>query len=96
MCQAKPVEGAEKSAMPLPAAETNAVDLACVVKPRIFCFGGIEVSVVGVDFLSNFEDEMSREELLEALGVRLPGLREHVLMNELINWAALHLASWSV
>lgn len=77
--------------MPLPSTEADSVDAICVVETGVFSFGCVQVAVERVDFLPNLKDEISLEKLSEVLRVCLSRLRKHVLVDELVYWAALHL-----
>ena len=39
------IEGAEKTAVPRPSAEADAVNVVGVIEARIFCFGSVQVPV---------------------------------------------------
>lgn len=62
-----------------------------VVEARVFRFLGLKMTVEGVRLLSDFGDQAALEDGMEV--GRIVGLwaREHVLVDHLINLAALHL-----
>lgn len=90
VCKTQAVEGSEKTAVPLPAAESDAVSAVGVVEPGILGFLRLEMAIEGVCLLADFGDEAALKESLEVL--RIEGLwpRKHLLVHELVDRLALH------
>lgn len=89
--QSQGVKGSEQSTVPLPPAEADAMSPVVVVETGIFCFGGVEVAVEGVNFLPDLEDQMSLQQGVEVLGVLRAWLWKHLLVDEHVDASTFHV-----
>lgn len=89
--EAEAVEGAEEATMPRPTSEANAVGAMGVVEAGVFGLVGLEVAVERVGFLADLRNEIALKKGVEILGVVALGAREHVIVHDLVDGAALHL-----